>query len=85
MERKKESRPLSTKVTEKEITVSSRRKDISRLLKEEGKISFFGLFPIVTREYIVVTFLAILEMAKNNELTITQSETFEDIICEVKS
>ena len=85
LERKKESRPLSTKVTEKEITVSSRRKDISRLLKEEGKISFFGLFPIVTREYIVVTFLAILEMAKNNELTITQSETFEDIICEVKS
>lgn len=85
LERKKESRPLSTKVTEKEITVSSRRKDISRLLKEEGKISFFRLFPIVTREYIVVTFLAILEMAKNNELIITQSETFEDIICEVKS
>lgn len=85
LERKKESKPLSTKVTEKEITVSSRRKDISRLLKKEGKISFFRLFPIVTREYIVVTFLAILEMAKNNELTITQSETFEDIICEVKS
>lgn len=85
LERKKESRPLSTKVTEKEITVSSRRKDISRLLKESGKISFFKLFPIVTREYIVVTFLAILEMAKNNELTIIQSETFDDIICEVKS
>lgn len=85
LERKKENRPLSTKVTEKEITVSSRRKDISRLLKKSGKISFFKLFPIVTREYIVVTFLAILEMAKNNELTITQGKTFDDIICEVKS
>lgn len=83
--RQRASRPLSTKVTEKEITVSSRRKDIHRLLKEKGKISFFRLFPIVTKEYIVVTFLAILEMAKNNELTIIQSETFDDIICEVKS
>ncbi|MCI8347126.1 MAG: segregation/condensation protein A [Bacilli bacterium] len=84
LERKRDSRPLSTKVTEKEITVSSRRKDIYRLLKEAGKISFFRLFPIVTKEYIVVTFLAILEMAKNNELTIIQSKTFDDIICEVK-
>lgn len=85
LERKKESRPLSTKVTEKEITVSSRRRDISRLLKKKGRISFFKLFPVVTKEYVVATFLAILEMAKNNELTIIQSETFDDIICEVKS
>lgn len=85
LERKKESRPLSTKVTQKEITVSSRRKEISKILKEKKKISFFKLFPVVTREYVVATFLAILEMAKNNELTIIQSETFDDIICEVKS
>ena len=37
----------------------------------------------VSKEYIVATFLAILEMAKHKELVITQNDTFDDIICEV--
>lgn len=83
LERKKESKPLSTKVTEKEITVSSRRHDIRNILKKKKKISFFELFPVISREYIVATFLAVLEMAKNKELIITQNDTFDDITCEV--
>lgn len=83
LERKKESKPLSTKVTEKEITVSSRRHDIRNILKRKKKISFFELFPVISREYIVATFLAVLEMAKNKELIITQNDTFDDITCEV--
>ena len=82
-ERKKEERPLNTKVTVKEISVASRRSDIKRLLKTKKKVSFFELFPVVSKEYIVATFLAILEMARNKELTITQNDTFDDIICEV--
>lgn len=84
LERQKENRPLTTKITEKEITVSSRRSDIKKLLKEKKKVSFFELFPIVSKEYIVATFLAILEMAKSKELSIIQNDTFDDIICEVK-
>lgn len=84
LERKKETKPLSTRVTQKEITVSSRRSDISRLLKKKGKLSFFELFPVVTKEYIVATFLAILEMAKSKELMITQNDTFDEILCEVR-
>lgn len=83
LERKKESKPLSTKVTEKEITVSSRRCEIRNILKRKKKISFFELFPVISREYIVATFLAVLEMAKNKELIITQNNTFDDITCEV--
>lgn len=83
LERKKESKPLSTKVTEKEITVSSRRCEIRNILKRKKKISFFELFPVISREYIVATFLAVLEMAKNKELIITQNDTFDDITCEV--
>ena len=74
LERKKESKPLSTKVTEK---------DIRNILKKKKKISFFELFPVISREYIVATFLAVLEMAKNKELIITQNDTFDDITCEV--
>lgn len=82
-QRKIDNKPLNTKVTLKEISVSSRRSDIRRVLKKKGKVSFFELFPVSSREYIVATFLAILEMAKNRELTITQNDTFDDIICEV--
>lgn len=82
-QRKIDSRPLQTKVTVNEISVSSRRYDIKRLLKSKKKVSFFELFPVVTKEYIVATFLAILEMAKNNELRILQQDTFDDIVCEV--
>jgi len=38
---------------------------------------------VISREYIVATFLAVLEMAKNKELIITQNDTFDDITCEV--
>ncbi len=83
LERKKATKPLKTKVTVNEISVSSRRHDIKRILKEKKKISFFELFPVVSKDYIVATFLAILEMAKSKELVITQKATFDDIICEV--
>ena len=83
LERKKDNKPLNTKITVKEITVSSRRYEIKKLLRAKGRVSFEELFPVVSREYVVATFLAILEMAKSNELTITQNDTFDDIICEV--
>lgn len=85
LERKKESKPLKTKVTTNEISVSSRRLEIKSILKKKPKVSFFELFPVLNKEYIVATFLAILEMAKNKELRITQDKNFDDIICEVRN
>ena len=85
LQRKQDSKPLKTKVTINEISVSSRRHDIKRLLKSKKRVSFFELFPVISKEYVVATFLAILEMAKSQELRITQNDTFDDIICEVVS
>ena len=85
LQRKQDNKPLKTKVTVNEISVSSRRHDIKRLLKTKKKVSFFELFPVLSKEYVVATFLAILEMAKSQELRITQNDTFDDIICEVVS
>jgi len=82
-QRQIDNRPLKTKVTVNEISISSRRYEIKRLLKSKKRVSFFELFPVVTKEYVVATFLAILEMAKNHEIRITQNDTFDDIICEV--
>lgn len=85
LKRKEEQKPLHTKVTTKEITVEERRQGIRRILKEKGKVSFFDLFEEMTRTYVVVTFLAILEMARKNELYLSQEKEFGDIVCEVRA
>ncbi len=81
--RKQEEVPLQTKVTMKEITVSSRKIEIRQKLNKEKKMRFFDLFPVASKEYLVATFLAVLEMAKSKELLIFQDTLFADIICEV--
>ena len=81
-QRKIDSKPIKTKVTVKEISVSSRKHDIKSILKNKKRVSFFELFPVVNKEYIVATFLAILEMAKEQEIKIIQDKEFDDIVCE---
>lgn len=83
LERKELDQPLKTNVTTKEISIEQRRQSIKNILKEKKKVSFFDLFEIPTKEYIVVTFLTILEMAKKRELIIKQENNFDNIICEV--
>ena len=83
LERKELDKPLKTNVTTKEISIDIRRKEIKNILKLNKKVDFFDLFEEVTKEYIVVTFLTILEMAKKKELLIKQENNFDNIICEV--
>ena len=82
LERVELEKPINTKVTRKELSVEDRIVNIKNRLKKEKKINFFDLFEIKSKEYMVVTFLAILEMAKNQELRIIQEENFHNIICE---
>ena len=84
LERKEHEKPLATTVTKREITVEERRISIRNILKKKKKVDFFELFDSVTKEYIVVTFLAVLEMARKQELVIYQENNFDNIICEVR-
>ena len=84
LERKKQEEPLNTKITKKEISVEERILSIRNILNKQKKVNFLEFFDVLTKEYVVVTFLAILEMAKKNEIKITQESKFGEIICEVK-
>ena len=79
LERIEMEKPVNTRVTKKELSVEDEMKSIKSKLKINKKMSFFDLFEIKTKEYIVVTFLAILEMAKKNELRIIQENIDDDI------
>ncbi len=75
-------KPLNTKITHKEISIKDRISKIKEILKNEEKVEFIKLFEILTKEYVVVTFLAILEMSKNKEILIKQNSNFDPIIIE---
>ncbi len=83
LERKELEKPLNTRVTTKEISVEEKIIAIRKTLKIKNKVNFFDLFDIFTKEYVVATFLAILEMAKKREIKIFQENRFGEIICEV--
>lgn len=84
LERKELEKPISTKITKKEISVQDRTRDIRNILSKKKKVSFFDLFEIKTREYVVVTFLSILEMAKFGEIEIVQENNFNNIMINKK-
>lgn len=75
-------KPVHTKVTKKELSVEDRIVNIKSKFKKQKRIDFFDLFEVKTKEYVVVTFLAILEMAKNHQLIIYQEDNFDNIVCE---
>jgi len=84
LNRQEELKPLNTKVTTKEYSITLRSKEIKNIIKKNKKVNFTDLFEIRTRSYIIVTFLSILVLAKNNELKIVQDNNFDNImLCEV--
>lgn len=83
LEREKEKQPIHTKVTTKELSVEKRRSNIRKILSIKKRVNFIELFETINKEYVIVTFLAILEMAKDNEIRLYQDKNFDNIICEV--
>ncbi len=82
LERKELNKPVNTKITTREISITERRKSIRSILNSRKKVEFFELFEDFSKPYVVVTFLSILEMAKERELIIKQENNFEKIYCE---
>ena len=80
LKRKEDEKPRETKITKKELSVTQRTSQIRSILKSKKKVSFFDLFEVRTKEYVVVTFLSILEMAKHGEIKIMQEDNFNNIV-----
>ncbi len=78
------AKPVTTKITRKELSVKERISEIREVLNKKGKIEFAELFDFFTKENIIVTFLSILDMSKNNEINLTQEKNFSNIYIEKK-
>ncbi|MCI8444828.1 MAG: segregation/condensation protein A [Bacilli bacterium] len=79
LKRKDLEKPLTTKVTKKELSVQKRSYEIKSLLRKKKKLEFHELFDSYKKAYVVVTFLSILDLAKKQELEIKQEANFSHI------
>ncbi len=79
LERKELEQPLNTKITSKEYSVHKRSEEIRKIINQKRKITFHDLFTSFQKDYIIVTFLAILELAKKQEIKLEQSNNFKEI------
>lgn len=84
LERSKLNKPLHTKITSKEYSVDERSVSIKHILREKKKMNFTELFDIRSKDYIVVTFLSVLDLVRKNQIVLTQERNFEDILLELK-
>ena len=80
LQKKEDMKPLNTKITTKEYSITKRSKEIKDIIKNKKQVNFNDLFDIRTKSYVVVTFLSILVLAKNNEIKIIQENNFENIV-----
>lgn len=81
-ERKQQEQPLVTTVTKKEIALPLVMTKIRNILKQKHQVTFEDLFEERTRPYLVITFLAILEMVKLGEIIIKQNKYLDYIYLE---
>jgi len=67
-------------VTRFPITVEEKSEEIVHMLRQCPSVRFFELIGGLTKMHIVVTFLALLELAKLHRIIVQQDERFDDII-----
>ena len=79
LENRDKNKPLNTKITSKEYSVSRRSNEIRDVIKKKKKIEFSELFDFITKDYLVVTFLSILDLTRKQEIDIKQDYNFDKI------
>lgn len=84
LERKEKEKPLNTTVTNKEYSVKDRKKSIMNVLHSKKSAYLEELIEEYNRPYLVVTFLGVLEMAKEKDVIIKQDKNFDKILVELR-
>lgn len=82
LQRRVKSRNIVARIHRDEISVKDRIREVISLLEARGgRVMFSRLFPEdVTRQEIVVTFLALLELMKMKQVACFQDRLFDDIV-----
>jgi segregation and condensation protein A len=77
-----QARPEKRSIARERVSLIASMDYISRRLKERGEVTFSALCHELgmTREVVIVTFLAILELIRRHRIVFEQPELFDDIV-----
>lgn len=75
-------KPMNTKITKKEISIEDRKQFIRDILKTKKKVEFMDIVQDYSKDYVVATFLSILDLCKLQEINLTQESNFGKIFIE---
>ncbi|EAD2799693.1 segregation/condensation protein A [Listeria monocytogenes] len=86
LRRKKLNKPLHTRITTQEISIDERMDAVLGKLHQQvnHRLRFDELFEEQTKEQLVVTFLALLELMKRKLVEVEQAESFADLYVQGK-
>lgn len=84
LKRKELDRPIETKITKKELSVTEKVNKIKNILRNKKKINFEDIFEVSTKEEVIISFLSVLEMVKKDEILLTQEGNFKNIVISLK-
>ncbi|WP_408011698.1 segregation/condensation protein A [Pseudalkalibacillus sp. A8] len=83
-DKKRTKKTPQTKIDRQDIPIDKRMTEIvSELRFRNGKQTFQNLFPYPSKDHMVVTFLAILELMKTKQIRCEQSENFNEIVIDL--
>lgn len=80
LQRKSWRHPIERTVRTSEISVEDRMEEIVELLEINNQINFDALFTDYRKSEIVVTFLSVLQLLKENKVECLQNEQFGNLI-----
>lgn len=84
LNRKEDEKPLHTRITSKEYSVSERSHEIKNIIKTRGRVEFTELFDFLNKDYVIVTFLSVLDLSRKQEILISQENNFDKIVLMIK-
>ena len=84
LERLEYEKPLNTKITNKELSVKEYSDNILTKLRDMKKIEFEKLIEVSSKPILIVTFLAILNLVRNDNIIISQDDNFGEIMIELR-
>ena len=77
-ERKQWNEPAESRITRMEIPIEQRMQEVLQVVKNSKTgIAFDQLFTYKSRSHIVITFMALLELMKNNDIFCEQKKHFD--------
>lgn len=80
-QRKKWNAPLETRVQRVEIPIEDRMEEILVKVKSSSQgVPFEDLFTYKTKSHVVVTFMAVLELMKHNQVLCKQKSNFDSLL-----